>query len=282
MRGRGVGEVVDSRHPDFGPGDIFVGSLGWQDYSVQRPRGADFVYSARKIAQPRRPLCTTVLGMLGQSGVTAYFGLLETGRLAHGDNVFVSAAAGGVGCMVGQIARASGAGRVVGTAGSDEKCRWLVDALGFDAAINYRREDVGARLAELFPAGIDVFFDNVGGALLDVALLHLAHGARVVICGYMATDYRDGASGPANYRQLVYRRARMEGFVVFDHWRRFPQAEAELTDWYAQGLLRPCEDVVDGLEQMPAALASLFTGANRGIRLCRVAGDPSSLPMLTT
>jgi NADPH-dependent curcumin reductase CurA len=281
MRGRGVGEVVASRHPDYAPGDIFIGSLGWQDYSVQQPRGAQFVFSNRKIAAPLRPLPTTTLGMLGQAGTTAWFGLHEAGGLRPGDNVLVSAAAGGVGSMAGQIARLTGAARTVGIAGTAGKCEWLCKALGFDAAINYRTDDLAARLRELFPGGIDLFFDNVGGEILDLALANLARGARVAVCGYIASDYAEHKSGPVNYRHLVYQRARMQGFVVFDYWQRFAEAEAALTAWYRAGQLHDCEDLDEGLERMPDSLRSLFTGRNRGVRLCRVAPDPAHLPKLT-
>ncbi|MDH5275233.1 MAG: NADP-dependent oxidoreductase [Gammaproteobacteria bacterium] len=280
MRGRGVAEVVTSRHPDYAAGDIFVGSLGWQDYSVQRPRGAEFVFSNRKIAAPSRPLPTTTLGMLGQAGTTAWFGLHEAGGLRVGDNVLVSAAAGGVGSMAGQIARLKGAGRTVGIAGTAAKCEWLCKVLGFDAAINYRSDDLAARLRELFPGGIDLFFDNVGGEILNQALANLARGARVAVCGYIASDYAGHKSGPANYHHLVYQRARMQGFVVFDYWQRFAEAETALMAWYRAGRLSDCEDMDEGLERMPESLGSLFSGGNRGIRLCRVAADPAHLPLL--
>jgi len=280
MRGRGVGEVIASRHPDYAPGDIFIGSLGWQDYSVQRPRGAEFIFSNRKVPAPVRPLPTTTLGMLGQAGATAWFGLHEAGGLKPGDRVLVSGAAGGVGSMAGQIARLKGAALTVGIAGTAAKCEWLCRNLGFDAAINYRTDDVAARLRELFPSGIDLFFDNVGGEVLDLALGNLARGARVAVCGYIASDYAEQKSGPANYRHLVYHRARMQGFVVFDYWHRFAEAESVLTAWYEDGRLRDCEDVDDGLERMPDSLSSLFTGGNRGIRLCRVAPDPPHLARL--
>ncbi len=278
MRGRGVGQIVASRHPDYREGEIFVGSLGWQDYSIQRPRGAEFVFSTRKIHHPLRPL-STALSLPGQAGVTAYFGLLETGRMQPGDNVLISAAAGGVGSAAGQIARIRGAGRVVGIAGSEAKCRWLVTELGHDAAINYKTENVGARIAELFPDGIDVFFDSVGGDILNEALRHLALHARVVICGFVATNFSpDPQHGPINYRHLVYRRARMEGFVVFDHWERYEEAERDLHQWYRDGRLKNAEDIYDGLEKMPDSLAGLFTGGNTGATICRVSPDPAKLP----
>jgi hypothetical protein len=278
MRGRGVGQIVSSRHPDYAAGDIFVGSLGWQDYSIQRPRGAEFVFSTKKVKNPMRPL-STQLGILGQAGATAYFGLLEVGGMKAGESVLVSAAAGGVGSVAGQIARIRGAGKVVGTAGSAAKCRWLREELGYDEVINYRDENVRERLAELFPRGIDVFFDNVGGEILNEALARLALRARVVVCGFIATDYAPGPhAGPINYQCLVYKRARMEGFVVFDYWDRYAEAERDLAEWHARGELRNCEDVDEGLELMPAALASLFSGGNRGIKICRVAPDPAGLP----
>jgi len=278
MRGRGVGQIVASRHPDYEEGEIFVGSLGWQDYSIQRPRGAEFVFSTRKVARPIRPL-SMELGILGQAGATAYFGLLEVGQMKPGENVLVSAAAGGVGSTVGQVARIRGAKQVAGITGSDEKCRWLVDELGYDAAINYKTENVGERIRELFPDGIDIFFDNVGGDILNEALGNLAMHARIVICGFIATDYAPGPlHGPINYQNVVFKRARMEGFVVFDYWDRYEEAERDLLCWYRQGLLKNAEDEDDGLEKMPESLASLFTGGNTGVKICRVSPDPEVLP----
>ena len=282
MRGRGVGQIIASRHPDYRVGEFFVGPLGWQDYSIQRPRGAEFVFSTKKLDDPPDPL-SLELGMLGQAGVTAWFGLLEVAAMQPGDRVLVSAAAGGVGSMVGQIARIRGASQVVGICGSGQKARWLTGELGFDAAINYREQAVGPRLDELFPDGIDVFFDNVGGDILNEALLRLAEHARIAVCGFISTNYAaDPGPGPINYRKLVSKRARMEGFVVFDYWERFPEAERQLRDWYTSGLLKNCEEISDGLETVPDCLRDLFTGANRGIRICRVAAeaDPavSALP----
>lgn len=278
MRGRGIGQIVASRHPDYLEDGIFVGSLGWQDYSIQRPRGAEFVFSTKKVKRPIRPL-STELSILGQAGATAYFGLLEVGRMNTGDNVLISAAAGGVGSTAGQIARIRGAKQVVGITGSNAKCRWLVDELDYDAAINYKTENIAERIAELFPDGIDVLFDTVGGEILNEALGHLAMHARVVICGFIATDYAPGPHhGPINYKHLVYKRARMEGFIVFDYWDRYEEAEQDLLGWYREGLLKNTEDVDEGLEKMPDSLASLFTGGNRGVKICRVRPDPVVLP----
>ncbi len=279
MRGRGVGQIVASRHPDYCIGDFFVGSLGWQDYSIQHPRGAEFVFSTKRITHPFLPL-SSELGVLGQAGATAWFGLLEVGALKTGDAVLVSAAAGGVGSVAVQIARIRGAKLVVGTAGSDAKCRWLKEELGVDAAINYRTENVAERLAVLFPDGIDVFFDNVGGEILNAALGQIALHARIVICGFIASNYAQGPqAGPGNYHRLVYKRARMEGFVVFDYWDRYAEAEQGLRNWYRRGLLKMSEDIDIGLEKMPLSLASLFTGENMGVKLCRVAPDPEGLAL---
>jgi NADPH-dependent curcumin reductase len=275
MRGRGVGIVTASHHPDFSSGDLYVGSLGWQDWSVHTPRPDDFVFSAKRIQDPVYPL-TTELGTVGNAGMTAWFGLCEVGQFRAGESVLVSAAAGGVGSVVGQIARIRGAARVVGLAGTAAKCRWLVEELGYTHAINYREEPLGERLRALFPSGIDVFFDNVGGAVLETALEHLAMHARVVICGWISADYAgEIPPGPATYRQLLYKRARMEGFVVFDYWKRYPEAERVMKQWLREGKLRNCEDVSEGLETMPDALRSLFAGTNRGIRNVRVAPDPA-------
>jgi NADPH-dependent curcumin reductase len=274
MRGRGVGQVVRSRHPGLREGDFVVASLGWQDYSIQRERGADFIFSTRRLEPPPRPL-SLALGVLGQAGVTAYFGMREAGELREGDAVLVSAAAGGIGSVAGQVARLGGAATVVGLAGTPEKCRWLTTELGFNAAINYRDADFEAQLAAAFPRGIDLFFDNVGGRILDAGLGQLARGARVVICGFISTDYAATPQpGPAAYKNLLYQRATMRGYVWFDYWERYAEAEAQLTRWLDAGQLRNCEDVTEGLERMPDCLAGLFSGANRGISICRVAPDP--------
>ena len=274
MRGRGIGEIVASRHPDYRDGDIFVGSLGWQDYSVQTPVGSEFVFSTRKINNPRSPL-SLHLGILGQAGGTGYFGMLEGANIKSGDNVLVSAAAGGVGSIAGQVARIRGANKVVGITGTSDKCAWLRDTVGYSDAINYKTENLDARLHELFPDGVDVYFDNVGGDILNSALNHLAMHARVAISGFIATQYSpEHQVGPANYRNLVFKRARMQGFVYFDYWDRYDEAEQQLAEWYDAGLLINTEHLTDGLEHMPATLSGLFTGANRGIAICRVSPDP--------
>jgi NADPH-dependent curcumin reductase CurA len=199
------------------------------------------------------------------TGMTAYFGLLEVGRPKEGDTVVVSGAAGATGSVAGQIARLQGAGRVVGLAGSDEKCAWLTGDLGFDDAINYRTESVPARLRQTCPKGIDVYFDNVGGEILNACLGRLAMGGRVVLCGAISS-YNDATPppGPANYVNLIPRRGRMQGFIVFDFAERYPEAIAALGGWLADGRLQHAEHVVDGLEHAPEALNLLFTGGNTG------------------
>ncbi len=274
MRGRGTGVVTASKHKAYRDGEIVIASTGWQDYSVQRPESENpNVLSLRKVANPVKPM-TMLLGTLGSAGTTAYFGLLDVGQTKPGDTVVISAAAGGIGSVAGQIARIKGC-TVVGIAGGPEKCRWLTESLKFHHALDYKNEDVDARLDELCPHGIDVFFDNVGGEILNTVLTHIALNARVVICGYIATDYKEGdLNGPINYKNLVRKRARMEGFFIFDYRHRFDEAEADLRSWFESGTLINTEDVDDGLEYMPTTLQSLFTGRNKGIKLCRVSPDP--------
>jgi NADPH-dependent curcumin reductase CurA len=210
------------------------------------------------------------LGPLGMTGLTAYFGLLDVGKPQPGETIVVSAAAGAVGSVVGQIGKILGC-RVVGIAGGPDQCRWITEELGFDAAIDYKNEDVGKRLKETCPEGIDVYFDNVGGAILDAALARLRRGARVVVCGaisqYNATE---PVPGPANYLSLLVNRARMEGFVIFDYRKRYPEALAQLGAWLAAGKIRSRDEIVDGLENAPAALTRLFDGTKRGKLIVRI------------
>ena len=212
----------------------------------------------------------TYLSVLGMTGMTAYFGLLDVGAAKEGDTVVVSGAAGAVGTVVGQIAKIKGC-RVVGIAGGADKCRWLVDGLGFDAAIDYKSEDVRKALREHCPKGIDVYFDNVGGEILDIALSQLALHARVVICGaisqYNATE---GVKGPANYLSLLVNRARMQGMVVFDYAARYGEAAREMGGWLADGRLQSREDIVEGFDTFPDALLKLFRGENTGKLLLKI------------
>ena len=258
MRAAAIGSVVESRHPDYQEGDCVSGAFGVQRYAVSDGGGVTRVDTA--LAPP-----PVHLGTLGLSGLTAYFGLLDVGRPEPGQTVVVSGAAGSVGNIVGQIARIKGC-RAVGIAGGPEKCRWLVEDLRFDAAIDYKAGDLRGQLREHAPDRVDVFFDNVGGEVLDTVLLRLAPRARVVISGsisqYNATE---SPRGPANYMMLLVMRASMTGFVIFDYAKRYPDALAELGGWLRSGELRSREDVVRGdVEQFPEMLLRLFRGENTG------------------
>jgi NADPH-dependent curcumin reductase CurA len=208
--------------------------------------------------------------VLGVTGMTAYFGLLDIGQPRPGDTVVVSGAAGATGSVVGQLARIEGAGTVVGIAGSPEKCAWLTDELGFDHAIDYRTEDVGHRLRATCPEGIDVFFDNVGGEILDTCLAQLAMKARVVLCGAISQYNEDRPVGPRNYLNLIVKRARMEGFLILDFLDRFPEAQVRMAGWVMEGRVKHREHMVDGLEHAGDALNLLFSGGNTGKVIVRL------------
>jgi len=265
MRALCVGRVVASKHPAYSPGDHVVGTFGVQEYAVSDGRGAIKV-DAASVPLP------VYLGALGMPGMTAYFGLLEIGRISAGETVVVSGAAGAVGSVAGQIARIKGC-RVVGIAGGREKCDLIVNDLGFDAAIDYKAEDVRRALKKHCPQGIDVYFDNVGGEILEAALARLARGARVVLCGAISQYNREGAmKGPSNYMALLVKRARMEGFVVFDYADRYLEAAVEMAGWMEAGELRSREQVMKGFENFPEVLLELFRGGNIGKLVLEVAG----------
>jgi NADPH-dependent curcumin reductase CurA len=258
MRAAAVGRVLASEHPRFEPGDHVYGTFGVQEYALSDGRGVMDI-------DPSIAPAPAYLGTLGLSGLTAYFGLLDVGKLKAGDTVVVSGAAGAVGNVAGQIAKIKGA-RVIGIAGGERKCSWLVDELGFDAAIDYKAEDVRVALRETAQDGVDVFFDNVGGEILDAVLTRLARGARIVICGavsqYNATD---GVRGPANYLALLVARASMTGMVIFDYAPRYGEAASEIAAWLADGRLISREDVLEGgVQSFPDALLKLFAGENTG------------------
>ncbi|MCY7341596.1 MAG: NADP-dependent oxidoreductase [Pseudonocardia sp.] len=258
MRALGAGQVVASRNPDLAVGDHVTGVFGVQEYAQSDGAGVQKVDPA-VVGLP------TYLATLGMTGMTAYFGLFDVGALREGETVVVSGAAGAVGSVVGQLAKIKGC-RVVGIAGGPEKCAWIVDELGFDAAIDYRAEDVGTALRTAAPEGIDVYFDNVGGEILDVALTRLRLGARVVICGAISQYNAEGRTpGPSNYLSLLVNRARMQGFVVFDYADRYGEAVTELAGWLREGRLHSREDVVRGsVADFPETLLRLFRGDNTG------------------
>jgi NADPH-dependent curcumin reductase CurA len=256
MRALGVGHVVESRHPGFSVGDDVSGIFGVQRYALSN--GAE----VNKLDTSLAP-ATTYLGALGISGLTAYFGLLDVGRPEPGQTVLVSGAAGSVGSIVGQIARIKGC-RAVGIAGGEDKCRWLVDEVGFDAAIDYKAVDLRKELKTHAPDGVDVYFDNVGGATLEAALNRLARGARIVLCGAVS-QYNVAPRGPANYMQLLVARASMTGFVIFDYAGRYPEGIAELATWLNSGELRSHEQIEYGdVGDFPDTLLKLFRGENAG------------------
>jgi NADPH-dependent curcumin reductase CurA len=273
MRAYGMGQVIESNRADLSPGDLVQGFLSWQDYVSTVDLAA---YPLQKIA-PSLPLSHT-LSIFGVTGITAYVGTVIVGAVRAGDVVVVSGAAGATGSVAGQIARLRGASRVIGIAGSEDKCRWLTETAGFDAAINYRTEKVSARVRELAPSGVDLFFDNVGGPVLDALLLNLAMHGRVLICGGISSGYGvKMPPGPKHYMQLVFKSATMRGFLLPHYTDRYDEALAALQEWVRAGQLRFAEDIVDGLDHAPDTLRRLFEGKNLGKQLLKVADPP--LPM---
>ena len=263
MRALGVGKVVASAHPGFAVGDYVNGALGVQDYFVGEPRGFYKV-------DPKLVPLPVYLSALGMTGMTAYFALLDVGAPKAGDTVVISGAAGAVGSIAGQIAKLKGC-RVVGIAGGQEKCARLVDEFGFDGTIDYKSEDVLAGLKRECPQGVDVFFDNVGGDILDAVLSRLNFKARVIICGAISQyNNKEAVKGPANYLSLLVNRARMEGFVVMDYADRYAAAGQEMAGWLLKGQLKSKEHIVEGLESFPENLAKLFSGENNGKLVLKV------------
>ncbi|OZY42854.1 NADP-dependent oxidoreductase [Pseudomonas fragi] len=263
MRALGVGKVVASAHPGFAVGDYVNGALGVQDYFVGEPRGFYKV-------DPKLVPLPVYLSALGMTGMTAYFALLDVGAPKAGDTVVISGAAGAVGSIAGQIAKLKGC-RVVGIAGGQEKCARLVDEFGFDGTIDYKNEDVLAGLKRECPKGVDVFFDNVGGEILDAVLSRLNFKARVIICGAISQyNNKEAVKGPANYLSLLVNRARMEGFVVMDYADRYAVAGQEMAGWLLKGQLKSKEHIVEGLESFPESLAKLFSGENHGKLVLKV------------
>ncbi|HPG94898.1 MAG TPA: NADP-dependent oxidoreductase [Dokdonella sp.] len=264
MRAGAAGVVVASNHPAFALGDHVVGALGVQDYAVSNGKGLTKV-------DPAVAALPVHLGTLGMPGMTAYFGILDVGKLKSGDSVVVSGAAGAVGQVVGQIAKIKGC-HVVGIAGGADKCRYITTELGFDAAIDYKSEDVKEGLRQHCPKGIDVYFDNVGGDILDAALSRLAMHARIVICGAISQyNSTEPVKGPSNYLSLLVNRASMTGMVVFDYAARYGEAVQEMAGWMKAGKLKTREDIEVGLETFPDTLLKLFKGENTGKLVLKVA-----------
>jgi NADPH-dependent curcumin reductase CurA len=264
MRALALGRVLSSRNSAFAAGDTVYGSLGVQEYALTNGSGLVKV-------DPKAAPLPVYLSTLGMPGMTAYFGLLEVGQAKPGETVVVSGAAGAVGSVVGQIARIKGC-RAVGIAGGAQKCGYLVKDLGFDAAIDYKAENVRKALQEHCPKGIDVYFDNVGGEILEAALSQLARGARIAICGAIS-QYNNTmpVKGPSNYLSLLVNRASMKGFLVFDYASRYGEAAREMAGWLAAGKLKSREDIVEGLETFPETFLKLFKGENTGKLILKVA-----------
>jgi len=263
--------VVESKLSGWAPGDLMVAFTGWEDYSVTDGHAFIDAYKAPKGIPPN-----LAVGTYGITGLVAYFGVLEVARPRKGETIVVSAAAGGVGSVAVQIARLQGL-RVIGIAGGKAKCDWLVHEAGIEAAIDHRTENVAAQLDALCPEGIDIFFDNVGGPILDEALARLRRNGRVIVCGGTAVyGSPTPPSAPANYLQLCMVNGRMEGLLGRDYFDRCPEAIAALRHWFENGELKSKEDVAMGLENAPDALARMFRGENVGKQLLKIADAPAS------
>lgn len=257
MRAFGAGEVIASKHPAIKVGQMVTGLFGVQQYAIEK---GDYLTSVDTNIAP----LSWYLGILGMPGLTAYFGLLDKANPMPGETVLVSGAAGMVGSLVGQIAKIKGC-KVAGIAGGAEKCAYLTEELGWDLAIDYKNTpDIAARLRESLPNGIDVFFDNVGGSILNAALTHLARGCRIVICGAISQYNQDTPVGPSNYLKIVSARGTLTGIIVFDYFGRAQEAISDISTWIKEGKIKYREHIIPGIEQFPAALNKLFTGENQG------------------
>lgn len=266
MRAGGVGKIVKSNNSKFREGDYVYGQTGVQQYVITDGRGYHSV-------DPNLAPLPMYTGTLGMTGMTAYFGILEIGELKEGDAVLVSGAAGAVGSVVGQIAKIKNC-KVIGIAGGADKCKYLIDELGFDGAIDYKNDDIKIKLKEYFPKGIDVYFDNVGGEILDLALGRLALHARVVICGAISQyNNTSEVKGPSNYLSLLVSRASMKGMVVFDHAKDYGKASMEMGQWIKQGKLKSREDIYDGIENFYETFLKLFSGEKLGKLVLKVSEE---------
>jgi hypothetical protein len=269
IHGRGVARILESRHPDWRAGEIVQGQIGWQTYKTSAMTAQEKFFRVEHHDLPY----SLAAGALGMNGLSAHAGYFACGNPRAGDVTVVSGAAGGVGSLVVQMARIAGAGRVVGIAGGPEKCRFIKE-LGCDEAIDYKAESVPQRLSETCPQGIDYYFDNVGGETLAACLERLALGARIVLCGSISEYMRDTPFGLTNYTRLRAVEGRMGGFFVYNHVGRWREVMDEMAGWIRAGRLKPVQDVVEGFEFMPEALARLYDGRNVGVQCCRVRPEP--------
>lgn len=263
MRAGMAARVIASNDPGFAPGEHVTGILGAQDYALAE---ADALTKVDPVAVP----LPVRLSVLGVPGITAYFGLTDLAQIKEGDRVLISGAAGAVGSVAGQIAKLKGC-KVVGIAGGARKCKYIVEELGFDGAIDYKAEDVTSAIRQHFRRGVHIYFDNVGGPILDAALANLAQRARIVLCGAISQyNQTDGMYGPKNYLSILVNRATVKGLLVFDYIERYGEAEAELSKWIAEGKIKPVVDIAEGLETFPETLLKLFRGENLGKLILRV------------
>jgi len=266
MRAGGVGKIIASKNPDFKEGDHVYGQTGVQQYIITDGKGY------HKVDPSLAPI-PMYLGTLGMPGMTAYFGILDVGELKEGDTVLVSGAAGAVGSVVGQIAKIKNC-KVIGIAGGADKCKYLVDELGFDGAIDYKNDDIKVKIKEYFPKGIDVYFDNVGGEILNAALGRLAMHARIVICGAISQyNNTTAVKGPANYMSLLVSRASMKGMVVFDYAKDYGKAAQQMGQWMMQGKLKSKEDIYEGIENFHETFLRLFSGEKMGKLVLKVSEE---------
>jgi len=262
MRGFAAGKVIQSKNVDYQEGDYVTGMLGVQTYAVSDGKGLSKVdISAGKLSLH--------IGVLGMPGMTAYFGLLKKGQPKAEETIFISGAAGIVGSTVGQIAKIKGC-KVIGTAGSDKKCDYLINDCNFDAAINYKTQDIATELKKHAPNGVDIFYDNVGGDILDIALANLARGARVVICGAISQYNKPKIQGPSNYMKIVTARGVLNGVIVFDYIDQYSIAVKDIATWLEEGKMQSKEHIVKGIENFPDTLRMLFTGDNFGKLLLEI------------
>ncbi len=271
MRAGAIGQVLESKASGFAAGDLVMGGFGWQDYAV-----ANASAGVMKLP-PSRPM-TDYMSVLGGTGLTAYFGLLDVGRPKAGETVVISGAAGATGSSAVQISRIVGC-RTIAIAGGEAKCRWTVEALGADAAIDYKHENLSARLGELAPDGIDVYFDNVGGATLEACIGRMRMHGRIALCGMIST-YNDATPtpGPSNLFELITRRVRMEGFLAGDYVPRFAEARRAIEGWIDGGQLKSFVDVQEGFENIPKTFMRIFSGANVGKQTLKIADPPLPVP----
>jgi NADPH-dependent curcumin reductase CurA len=271
MRGITIGHVIESQNPKYNKGDYVVGLAGWQDYTVHSGTG---LTKLSLLPKPEGVKLTVFLNIFGMIGLTAYFGLLDIGKPKEGETLVVSAAAGAVGSLVGQIGKIKCC-RVIGIAGSEEKCKWLLDELGFDRVINYKTENVRKRLREHCPNGIDIYFDNVGGEILDAALANLALHARIPVCGMISKyNLTKLQPGPKYITQILTKRAMMKGFIITDYFQKSGEARKDLMTWFNEGKLKYREHIVNGLENAPTAIKMLFDGSNKGKLIVKITEEP--------